>query len=256
MHGVVAKLPLAEAILSLYRWVLDDAYLHELWQECRGACYEKAISFPTLVSLTFDALVEFGSGRQAFEKSKEQRRLEASPQAVYQKLGRLPLALSEAFLATTTDRLRALWPLAKTTTIVPTLSEFEVVILDGKVVKNVPKRLRPLQRSGQGVLGGKALVALHQTSQLVLGMATDPDGETNEAKLLPAVTEQIRTRLPAPILWVCDRQFYALSHAEEFTARPGDHFLVRYHGNVRFAQDPARPERHGHDMSPKVPSKT
>jgi len=96
-------------------------------------------------------------------------------------------------------------------------------------------------------LGGKALVALDQTSGLILGMATDLDGETNEAKLVPDLVTQIRPRIAGPILWVADRQFYALSHYDEFTARPGDHFLTRYHSQVKFTPDPERPEREGKD---------
>jgi hypothetical protein len=37
------------------------------------------------------------------------------------------------------------------------------------------------------VLGGKALVALELRSGLVVAMATHADGETNEAKLVPAL---------------------------------------------------------------------
>ena len=72
-----------------------------------GAGYEKEISFGVLVQLIADALLEHqGSGRKSFARGREQGLLTASVQAVYQKLGRVPLGLSEAWLAESTARVR------------------------------------------------------------------------------------------------------------------------------------------------------
>jgi hypothetical protein len=118
--------------------------------------------------------------------------------------------------------------------------------VDGKVVKGVPKRLRPLWHQSGGVLGGKALVAWHLASGLAVAMATDPDGDTNEAKLVPDLLPQVRAHFQG-VLWLGDRQFGDPTQAAAFTAREGDHFLVRHDGKTAFTRDPDRPVRRGQD---------
>ena len=170
----------------------------------------------------------------------------ASVQAVYQKLGRVPLGLSEAWLAESMDRVRPVYPLAATVPVPPAVQEFAVVVLDGKAIKRVAKRLKPLRGRKGGVLGGKALVAVELANGLAVAMATDPDGETNEAKLVPALVPQVRLRLAGPRLWVADSQFCDLTQTAAFAAE-GDHFLVRYHPKTHFCPDPTRPAQHGQD---------
>lgn len=249
-HGeVLQRLPLAEAVLSLYRWVLHDDFLHEFWNQHRGRNYQGKISFAVMVSLMFDSLVKYGSGRQAFTKAKDEKKLKASPTAVYAKLRHLPLELSQAFLAKTSDRLLDVCPSAVASPMAdfPSLEGFRPMILDGKTTKGLPRRLLPLRNSKQTVLGAKSLVAMDQWTQMIVAMACDPDGETNESILVPDVVGQLRPRFAEPILFVVDRQFYALSHYEEFTARDGDHFVARHHEGLGFTRDANVADRSGTD---------
>jgi hypothetical protein len=159
--AVLARLPLAEAVLTLWRWVADTFFLHALFARHRGAGYEKVISFVGLVQLIADALLEHrGSGRKSFARAQERGQPEASRQAVYQKLGRIPLDLSEAWLAESTERLRPVYPGAARVLVPPSVQEVAVMIVDGKATKRVAKRLKPLRGRKGGVLGGKALAAL------------------------------------------------------------------------------------------------
>jgi hypothetical protein len=104
---VLTRLPLAEAVLTLWRWVVDPLLLLALFARHRGAGDEKVLSFATLVPLRADALLEHrGSGRQRFARAREQGQWDASVQAVYQKLGRVRLGLSEAWRAERTARVR------------------------------------------------------------------------------------------------------------------------------------------------------
>jgi hypothetical protein len=246
---VLRRLPLAEATLSLYRWALDDAFLASLWDDHRGRNYEREISFSLMVSLIFASLVKHGSGRKAFARAIDEKQLKATPAAAYSKLSCLPMKLSEAFLAKTSDRLLEVCPppALSPTADFPSLEGLRPMILDGKTTKHVPRRLMPLRNSKQTVLGAKSLVAMDQRTQMIVAMANDPDGETNESILIPAVVQQLRPRFAEPILFVCDRQFYALSHYQEFTARAGDHFLVRHHSGLGFTADSEVPERTGTD---------
>jgi Transposase DDE domain len=246
-RAVLGRLPLAEAVLTLWRWVVDPLFLLSLFARHRGAGYEKVLSFATLVQLMADALLEHrGSGRKSFARAREKGQLEASVQAVYQKLGRVPVGLSEAWLAESTARVRPVYPGAARVPLPPSVQEFAVMVVDGKAIKKVAKRLKPLQGRTGGVLGGKALVALEVASGLAVAMATDPDGETNDAKLVPALLPQVRRRVAGPRLWVADRQFCDLRQTAAF-ATAQDHFVVRYHPKVHFHPDATRAAQQGQD---------
>ncbi len=251
---VLHRLPLAEAVLQLSQWQWDPHTLQALFDEHRGACYTRELSFDTLVALIADALLEHqGSGRQSFQRGRVNGTLSVTAQATYQKLGRLPLAVSEAFLSASTRRLLQLVPAdpPADTPLPQTLRAFQVVVLDGKAIKGVPKRLRPLRQCSGGVLGGKALVAWHLASGLAVAMATDPDGDTNEAKLVPDLLPQVRPHFPA-VLWLGDRQFGDPTQAAAFCGRDGDHFLVRHDGKTKFTPDPNRPAQRGVDGQGRV----
>src|SRR5262249_57025927 len=110
---ILSRLPLAEAVLSLWRWVADPLFLLAVFAGHRGQGYEKEISFGVLVQLIADALLEHqGSGKKSFARGREQGLLTASVQAVDQKLGRISLSLSEAWLAEGTGRLPPIYPRA------------------------------------------------------------------------------------------------------------------------------------------------
>jgi hypothetical protein len=244
---VLARLPLAEAVLLVWTHLADETFLTALFENHRGRCYQRVLTFPVLVSLIADALLEHGgSGRQSFERAAEEGHLLASIQAAYGKLGRLPIPLSEALLADGTERLRAVLPEGTTSPVPESLRDLSAVILDGKAIKRVARRLKPLRGVTGGVLGGKALVALALDSGLAVALSAHPDGEVNEVRLVPEVLPQVRRVVSGPRLWVADSQFCDLEQTGRFAAE-ADHFLVRYHPKVHFHADPDRPPGEGHD---------
>jgi hypothetical protein len=244
---VLARLPLAEAVLLVWSHLADETFLTDLFEAHRGRCYQRVLTFPVLVSLIAEALLEHGgSGRQSFERAAEDGQLLASIQAAYGKLSRLPIPLSEALLAHGTGRLRALFPEGAASPVPRSLRDFSVVVLDGKAIKRVAKRLKPLRGVTGGVLGGKALVALTPDNGLAVAMSAHPDGEVNELRLVPEVLPQVRRVVSGARLWVADRQFCDLEQTAKFTAEE-DHFLVRYHPKVQFHADPERPAGDGRD---------
>jgi hypothetical protein len=121
-----------------------------------------------------------------------------------------------------------------------------VLVEDGKAIKRVAKRLKPLQGRKGGVLGDKALVALELRSGLAVAMATHPDGETNDAKLVPALLPQGREHVAGARLWVADRQFCDLTQTAAF-ATDGDQCLVRYHPKTHFCPEATPPAQAGQD---------
>jgi len=244
-----ARMPLAEGTLAIWRFVFDEQRLSRLWEEFRGRSYEKLISFATLTHLMAEALLHYaGSGRRSFEKNIESGLLNTSVQAAFGKLGRLPLPVSEALLREGTTAVCELLPHDSSGRELPeSLKALDVILLDGKALKRVAKRLKLLRGVGGGLLGGKGVVALRWTTGMALAMHTHPDGDASERPLVQGLIAQTDALVSQPRLFVADRNFCDLVQAAHFTARAGDHFLVRLHGSTSFTQDPSRPERTGTD---------
>lgn len=161
MQTLWAKMPLAEAVVQVFRYVGDDRRLQAIFDRERGRCYDDVIRFPDLVRLIADALLEHGgSGNQSFSRAQETGALTASKVAAYGKLGRLPLSLSQAFLAELTRDLRGLFPTPARRRSPDSLRGFSTIVLDGKAIKKVAKWLKRLRRIGGGLLGSRALAAL------------------------------------------------------------------------------------------------
>src|SRR5919201_2870976 len=200
------RLPLADAILSLWSFVLQPSFLDEVFQGYRGRSFEDTLTFPVSVELIGDALLQHaGSGRQSFARAKEQGTLSTSIEAVYGQLRRVPLRLRLGFFADSTARLRTLLPAQLTATALPqSLDGLTVVVCDGKTLKRVAKRLLPARGIAGKVYGGKLLVAFLPVQGLAVAMAADPDGEAHECRLVPQVLEQARRWVAGPRRWVFD----------------------------------------------------
>jgi hypothetical protein len=247
MQAVWARMPLAEAVVQVFQFVGSQTRLQAIFEEHRGRCYDKQIRFPDLVTLIGDALLEHGgSGNQSFSRAREAGELNASKVAAYGKLGRLPVAVSQAFLTELSDDLRQLFPTQAHRQPPVSLRGMNTITLDGKAIKRVAKRLKLLRKVAGGMLGGRALVALHYEAGLVMGMHADEDGDANDVRFVPDLLPVVRTRIAGVLLFLADSGFCDLNRFEEFT-EGGNHFLVRRHPKVGFHSDQERPARVGRD---------
>jgi hypothetical protein len=247
MAVVWATMPLAEAAVQVFQFVGSQARLQAIFDERRGRCYDKQIRFPDLVTLIGDALLEHGgSGNRSFSRAREAGELTASKVAAYGKLGRLPVAVSQAFLTELSDDLRQLFPTQAYRQPPASLRGMNTITLDGKAIKRVAKRLKLLRTVAGGMLGGRALVALHYEAGLVMGMHAAEDGDANDVRFVPDLLPMVRTRIAGVLLFLADSGFCDLNRFEEFT-EDGNHFLVRRHPKVGFHPDPQRPTRRGTD---------
>jgi DDE family transposase len=247
LQALWAKMPLAEAVVQVFRYVGDDARLQAIFASQRGRCYDDVIRFPDLVTLIGDALLEHGgSGNQSFSRARETGELKASKVAAYGKLGRLPIPLSQAFLADLSKSLRQLFPRQALRQPPAPLRNFNTIIMDGKAIKKVAKRLKLLRKVGGGLLGGRALVAIHYETGLVIGMHADEDGDANDVRFVADLLPLLRAEIEGILLFLADSGFCDLQRLEEYTDA-GNHFLIRRHPKVGFHPDPQRPLRWGSD---------
>ena len=231
---VLARLPLAKAVWTLLRYVVSPDFAAALFERHRGTGSEMEIRFATLVELVTDALLEHsGSGRRSFERGQADGRLTATVRAAYGKLGRLRPELSQAFLSEATRRLSQVLPTDAAVALPQSLHRFQVVVIDGKKVKNLAKRLKPLRGVQGKALGGKGLVALLLNTQWAVAMEACPDGEANDAPLTPSLLTQVQSLLPGPVLYVADRQFCDLTIPAQILERDA-HFVIRFTKKMRF----------------------
>jgi hypothetical protein len=242
---VIEKLPLADSVMKVWHWVAGGGLLEAVWEDNRGRCYTDVIEFPVMLQLMSDALLKYESGRESFEKNIQGELLGASIQAAYQKLSRIPVAVSEALLRETTRSLREIFPKCSQSKPPASLAELTIVIYDGKVLKRVAKRLKPLRGVPGGLLGGRALVAMEWKTGMAVAMRCDVDGDANDVKYVGELVPEVNRLLLGHRLHVGDRGFCDLEQPQHFTSQPGDHFLVRHHPKVKFHQDESVSVKHG-----------
>ena len=249
--AVLEKLPLADSVWRLLHFTMDDSWLDDLWERQRGRCYERDLKFSTLAHLIADALLEHGgSGRQAFERAQEAEILPVSIGSAYEKLGNLPVALSEAMLEEGTQRMNAVLPED------PGRRSRCRDCWDGS---------RSLRRRRQGDQ------ACQTAAQAVARPAGGHPGGAGVGGLEPAdghwrwrwsaisTAKPVRRpspktccrswrRRPAREAWVVvlDRLYCNLSFPQQ-VLKAGGHFLIRYCTNTTFVPDPARPAQESRD---------
>jgi hypothetical protein len=158
------------------------------------------------------------------------------------------VSLSLGFLEAVSAQLRQIFPASTSAWVPPEcLHGLTAVILDGKTLKRVAKRLKATRNALGKISGGKLLVAMAPQSGLVLTMAADPDGEANEARLVPDLLPAVGRQVPSHRLWIADRQFGDPVQIGRFLAQDGDHLVVRWDGRTSFHADPQRPAVTGTD---------
>lgn len=241
------RLPLAEAAFLCFAHCWDDAFLDDLFDANAKGCYVDQITFPTLTSLVCDALLKHGgSGNKAFTQARVDGRLKAAVVSVYQKLGRTPVSLSTAFLRECTARLLRLLPSGARADTPACLEGLRLRVIDGKTIKRVSRRLKPLRRVRGKMLGGKLLVCVCPRTGLALAMSADPDAFRNDLALVDDLLAQLPPDRSAPCLFIADRQFCELGLMSDLVGRE-DHFLIRHGRNVAFTPDPSHPATGGTD---------
>jgi hypothetical protein len=247
--AVLEKLPLADSVWRLLHFTMGDPWLEDLWTRHRGRCYERDLKFSTLAHLIADALLEHGgSGHQAFERAKEVEMLPVSITSAYDKLGNLPVPVSEVLLAEGTQRMNAVLPVIPAIDPLPDCwADFEVFGADGKAIKHVKRLLKPLRGLQAGVLGARASVGLNLRTGLAVAMVGHLDGEAGEAALTEVLLAPLaRAAGQRPWLVVLDRLYGNLNFPRR-VLKAGGHFLIRYCSNTTFVPDPTRPAQESRD---------
>ena len=248
--SVLEKVPLADSVWGLLHFTMEDLWLEDLWTRKRGLCYERELKFSTLAHLVADALLQHsGSGHQAFERGREAEILLVSNSSSYEKLGHLPVPLSETLLEEGTQRMNAVLPEIPAVDPLPKCwADYEVFGADGKAIKHVKRLLKPLRGLQAGILGARASVGLNLRTGLAVAMVGHLDGEAGEAALTKDLLMKLAALAGLGKLWlvVLDRLYCNLSFPQE-VLKAGGHFIIRYCTNTTFVPDAARRPQESRD---------
>jgi hypothetical protein len=249
--SALARVPLAEAALRLLDHALDTEGLTNLFDIHRGTAYDRKLVFPDFVRLIADSLLGHrgASAHRTFQTLRDDDEAAASVQAAYKKLARIPTAVALALFDHAAARLDRLairsQPLRDTPT---SLAGFRLLAFDGKTIKFVARKLKPLRRLGGRFSGGKLLVAVDVATGRAAGVEANPDGEASDVPLVIPLIQRIRAASvdPRPRVWIGDR-LYCSAAPLAAAAADGDAFIVRHHSLFRFQADTDGTTRTGTD---------
>lgn len=241
---VLTRLPLAEAVLTLMRWMLDHTLLNSTYDDHRGRCHTRVLTFPAFVQLLFDCLTHpWVSARAALVKARDEKRLPVSLKAFYNKLKNTPVAVSLGLFRQAAARLHAVTPDYRPG-CPASLQPLTTLLMDGKVVKHVCRRLKALRRdrgTACKLLGPRSLVLANRWTGQVHDLEADLDGEANEVKYATALLQRLKQTVRGAWLVVADRAFGIFQVCQAIRQAPDGHFLLRKHGQTTFVADPERP---------------
>jgi hypothetical protein len=246
---VCRRLPLADAVIRLLRFGLADDLLSDVFARHHGRSYEDVCRFPSFVRLLAEGL--FGqqrSGHQMFQRAIDECRVDVTVQALYGKLRRVPIALSLGLFEAVVERLRSVAPAVVAQPLPASLQLFWGLAFDGKKLKHVMRRLKPLRGLKGNIFGGKLLVVQDMATEQAVAIEAVADGETADNPLVPGVVSRVRALATSKArLWVADRAFCDYISLP-LLAKQGDHFVVRFSANCKFHADGDVPTQSGVDQ--------
>jgi hypothetical protein len=224
---LMRRSPLAAVVLEMSDHIFDAQLLDSIFSDHRGRCYEDVLKFTDFVRLMRDALVQHGgSAHKLFVELESRDEEPVNESNFYRKLGRMPVTVSRALLRECSLRLSGLMP-APVAKLAACFDGLDVIIGDGKKIKNVAKRLKPTRGFSGKLLGAKSLVGIDARTGLAIAMSDSLDGMANDVPLVPELMEQLHQMIPRPILSIWDRQFDDVRTLGRLSARAGDGFVVR-----------------------------
>jgi IS4 transposase len=197
--------PLGVMVRGIMEWLLDKPTLHLLFQTYAPDHYTRELTLDVLVRLLIQVSTgAHGSVHAAYQADQATNHptVTVSPAALYGKLGRVPVGVSEAVVRHTAERCTQLLDLMprQRTELLP---GYRTRILDGNVLTGTDHRLTPLRRWLNACLPGKSLVVYEPGLGLVTDVVLCEDAYTQERALLT----QILPRLQPRDLLIADRNF-------------------------------------------------
>jgi hypothetical protein len=180
---------------------LNPAVVDQLFEEVAQTQYTRELLFSSVVDLMSLVVCRIKPSINAAYTARAAA-VGVSVRAVYDKLDRIEVAVSEALVGTTARRLEPVIE-AMGGAREPLLPGYRVKILDGNHLSATEHRIAELRVLRAGALPGQALVVLDPRVMLVTDVVLCEDGHAQERSLLDRVFPLVQ---PLDV-WVDDRNF-------------------------------------------------
>ncbi len=214
------KTPAAVMVNALSQRVLNADQLNQIFEEKSEKQYHRKILFSTLVELMLMVAFRYkDSPHQAYCEEG----YHFSKQALYDKLNRMELSLSEELVKQTYKDMNELIK-EMSAYHAPLISDYHMLFLDGNCIEATHRRLKKLRTIQAAPLPGKSLVIMEQESGLVRNLFLCEDGYAQERALLDPVVSTIR---PHDLI-VMDRNFCVTEFLRAIDEKKG-FFIARHH---------------------------
>lgn len=217
--------PVAVIARALMERALEPALLDAVFRGQAQHQYERELLFSTMVSLM--ALVVcrvVPSVRKAYEAMRGE--VPVTLTALYGKLNRVEVSTSEALVAYSGERLRAVLD-ALGVDGERWLPGHRIKVLDGNHLAATERRIEVLRGCSAGPLPGQSLVILEPETGLATQMVGCEDGHAQERSLLGPVLNAVKK----DDIYIADRNFCTLAFLLGIAHRDG-FFVVRQHANL------------------------
>jgi IS4 transposase len=212
------------AQMVLERLLAPDK-IDPLFERVAQGQYQRDLLFSSLARLMAAVvLCREDSVHAAYKKRKSE--IGVSLNAVYTKLERMELGLSQALVRYSYEQLQRLRP--RLTLGEPhSVAGFKPKILDGNHLAATEHRLLETRNSTAAPLPGKALVVLDPRCEAIADLFPIEDGHAQERSALDQVIETIQGN----DLWIADRNFCTLKFLYTIAQRDS-RFVIRLHQQV------------------------
>lgn len=223
----IKKTPLCVMSRIALESLFDSKRLDRLFERTAERQYQRELPFSQVSELMLSVVLRVEeSVHSAFKARKET--LSVSDQAVYDKLRCQELAVSEALVADSAERLTPVIGKLKSR-FPPLLPGYCVRILDGNHLAASERRLRVLRAKWAKGLPGRVLAVYEPEIDLVTRVFLTPDGHASERSLLDTVSACVQ---PSD-LWIADRNFCTLKFLLDLAAAKAC-FVIRQHGTMPY----------------------
>lgn len=184
--------------------------MRQLWMSCLDKTadkqYTRKLLFSAVVELMTLVVCNKISVYQAFKKNRD--RIGVSLQAVFDKLDRLELRISQMLVRHFASRLAAVVE-SMGAAVSEWLPGYRVKVMDGNHIAATEHRIEVLRDTAAGALPGFAVVVLDPRLQMAIDVFPEEDGHAQErslgpmrfSKRLSRMTSGLTTATSAP--WRC-----------------------------------------------------
>jgi IS4 transposase len=214
--------PVAVMFRGLTERILNAERIDALFAQTARRQYEDTLLFSTVVALLAEVVNRQRKSINAAYLAQSES-IAVSVKAVYDKLGRVELPISERLVRETAADLAAVTRLlhAEQKAL---LKGYRLLIVDGNHLAGTEHRLAELRLTNAAALPGQACVVLDPQLGLAVDVVASEDGHANERSLMPRLLE----RMHPGECWMGDRLFCTKSLLRQMTQREV-RFIIRHH---------------------------